>query len=311
MTRGKEIVIIDDDIISVEILQRFLIKDGFKVHLSRDGQAGLDLIKKIKPDMVISDMLLPRLHGLDVCKKIKADEELRKTVVVLMTAVYRDEKYKDEVDKVGADGFFLKPFDLANVLTQIQHLLPEEDAGEAEPDPAEEQLNAAVEERESRLIAAVTKIEKLFQEADEVDATLLKQMYGELKALATTSETVGNEELERWANTLAAYLSSLVEEGSRTTEMERRRIETYLSGLFQAASGEPAATLSPSAPSPNQKDPWVPKYTSVYLVENDTALANELALQLELFGYKVEVFDDLTDLKANTYYRRYFFGAII
>ena len=120
---NRVIAVIDDDLPSVEMLVKFLRDAGHTVHFFYDGLSGFQYAKEHKPDLVICDMLLPKLHGLDVCRKIKADPSLHEVTVILMTAVYRDARYRKEVEAVGANGFFTKPFELQKVMERIQRVL--------------------------------------------------------------------------------------------------------------------------------------------------------------------------------------------
>ncbi len=120
---GNKIVIIDDDQVIQDSLQEFFTEAGYSVHLAGDGISGFDLIIKEKPDIILTDILLPRLHGIAVCEKIRADDELRFIPIILMTGVYKDVNLRMYVYKGLADDFIEKPFLEADLLRKIENLL--------------------------------------------------------------------------------------------------------------------------------------------------------------------------------------------
>lgn len=112
----KKIVIVEDDRVTLTMLETVLKKQGFQVSTAQDGAAGLALVQLQKPDIVITDMLIPKIHGIDLCQEIRADEELKSTKVILMTAVYKGLHFKQDVDEAGADYCIEKPLDMAKIL---------------------------------------------------------------------------------------------------------------------------------------------------------------------------------------------------
>ncbi len=122
-----KIVIIDDDRITLAVIEKALILDGFWIYSAKDGEEGLELVKREKPDILISDMLIPKIHGIDLCKKVKESQELKHTRVILMSAVYKNITYKDLIMESGADDFMEKPVDLNTLKDKINKLLKVKD----------------------------------------------------------------------------------------------------------------------------------------------------------------------------------------
>ena len=122
-----KIVIIDDDRITLAVIEKALILDGFWIYSAKDGEEGLELVKREKPDILISDMLIPKIHGIDLCKKVKESQELKHTRVILMSAVYKNITYKDLIRESGADDFMEKPVDLNTLKDKINKLLKDKD----------------------------------------------------------------------------------------------------------------------------------------------------------------------------------------
>ncbi len=85
------------------------------------------MVKREKPDILISDMLMPKIHGVDLCKKVKESHELKHTRVILMSAVYNKITYRDIISESGADDFIEKPVDLNDLKARINKLLKDKD----------------------------------------------------------------------------------------------------------------------------------------------------------------------------------------
>jgi len=124
---SNKIVIVDDDRITRAILEKALIIRGFWVYSAKDGAEGYELVKREKPDLLISDMLIPKIHGLDLCRKIKESPDLRDVKIILMTAVYKNIALIQEAKASGADEFIEKPLNIENVIKLINKLLNKEE----------------------------------------------------------------------------------------------------------------------------------------------------------------------------------------
>lgn len=121
---GKRILVVDDDKNIDQILHASLSAMGFEVYVARNGEEGLAQFKTATPDLVLLDVLLPKVNGWDVCKNIKNTPEGRKIPVVLMSAVYKTPKMqRDAREKFKADQFLEKPFQLSRLLTMVTTLL--------------------------------------------------------------------------------------------------------------------------------------------------------------------------------------------
>jgi len=118
-----KILIIDDDRVTLTMLEMILSRHGYQVLSAKDGAEGLDLITKEKPDAVISDMLIPKIHGLELCTKIRQDPQLKDIKVILMTAVYKGAAFQFEAKDSGADHFIEKPIDTNELLDKLDKLL--------------------------------------------------------------------------------------------------------------------------------------------------------------------------------------------
>lgn len=118
-----KILIIDDDRVTLTMLEMILSRHGYQVLSAKDGAEGLELATKEKPGAVISDMLIPKIHGLELCTKIKQDPQLKDIKIILMTAVYKGAAFQFEVRDSGADHFIQKPIDTNELLDKLDKLL--------------------------------------------------------------------------------------------------------------------------------------------------------------------------------------------
>jgi CheY-like chemotaxis protein len=117
--KGKKILIADDDPPLRKVLGKILTDAGYDVVLAEDGESAVEKAASERPHLVITDGLMPKMHGFLVCKAIKQMESPPK--VILLTAVYTKRNYKWEVrEQYGADDFLTKPFELSELLACIE-----------------------------------------------------------------------------------------------------------------------------------------------------------------------------------------------
>ncbi len=124
---GKKILVIEDDPQLQRIMVAALSKTGYEVILSGNGTEGESEIKAQRPDLVITDVMLPGKNGLDICIDLKKDPEISSIPVIMMTCLTDDSSRADDYwqKETGADDFISKPFPLTELLKRIQVLLPE------------------------------------------------------------------------------------------------------------------------------------------------------------------------------------------
>jgi len=119
---AKRILVVDDDLPLRRVLGKILTTAGYEVMLVEDGKTAIEMAKQEKPDVVITDALMPRMHGFLVCKALKAFESPPK--VIVLTAVYTQLNHRREVrEKYGADDLIIKPFAVSELLDSIEKQL--------------------------------------------------------------------------------------------------------------------------------------------------------------------------------------------
>ncbi|MDO8376010.1 MAG: response regulator [Aquabacterium sp.] len=117
-----KILIADDEpniLISLEYLMK---REGFEVHLARDGREALALLQQERPRLVLLDVMMPHLSGFEVCQALRADEALKDTLVLMLTAKGRDTDVAKGLG-VGADGYMTKPFSTKELVQKVRSLL--------------------------------------------------------------------------------------------------------------------------------------------------------------------------------------------
>lgn len=125
------ILIVEDDNSLGEVLDYNLRQEGYEVHLSRDGQQGLRFAREECPDLIVLDLMLPMIDGLEVCRQLRADPKTRELAILMLTA--RSEESDELVGfTVGADDYVTKPFSVKVLLQRINALLRRKDKGNAE-----------------------------------------------------------------------------------------------------------------------------------------------------------------------------------
>lgn len=112
----KKILVVDDEKSIAEILKFNLVKEGFEVYVAFDGQEAIDIVHKISPDLMLLDLMLPKMDGLEVCRTVRQTHDLP---IIMLTA-------KDsEIDKVlglelGADDYVTKPFSNRELIARVK-----------------------------------------------------------------------------------------------------------------------------------------------------------------------------------------------
>ncbi len=119
---GRIIAVVDDEEDIVDLITHHLEKEHFKVEVFYDGESILEYVKKNKPDLIILDLMLPGVDGLEVCKLLKKDELTSSIPIIMLTAK------SSEADKVvglelGADDYIVKPFSPRELLARIKSVL--------------------------------------------------------------------------------------------------------------------------------------------------------------------------------------------
>lgn len=119
---AQKVLVVEDHLDTRELLKYNLTSAGFDVATAGDGQSGLDMAAAFRPDIVLLDLMMPGIDGLETCRQLKADASLSRIPVIMLTAK------SDEVDKIvglelGADDYVVKPFSPRELVLRIKAVL--------------------------------------------------------------------------------------------------------------------------------------------------------------------------------------------
>ncbi len=130
MTQGQtnpvesaiSILLVDDNEQNLELMTAYIEELGCVIRIARDGVEALEQVAAQKPDLILLDVMMPRMSGFQACKKLKSDESTKDIPVVMVTALSEVSDVEHAVD-VGADDFLSKPVNRLELLTRVRSLL--------------------------------------------------------------------------------------------------------------------------------------------------------------------------------------------
>lgn len=118
----KKILVVDDESGLVEMLSIRLEANNYQVIAASDGQEGLDKARAESPDLIILDLMLPKLDGCQVCRALKSDEKYKQIPIVIFTARAQESDVKAG-NEAGADAYITKPFEPDILLAKVNQLI--------------------------------------------------------------------------------------------------------------------------------------------------------------------------------------------
>jgi two-component system alkaline phosphatase synthesis response regulator PhoP len=134
------ILVVEDEESIVELVKLYLTKEGYRVNVARDGQEALEAARRLPPDLVVLDLMLPRLDGWEVCRRLRKESDVP---IIMLTA------RTDDVDKIvglelGADDYVTKPFNPRELVARVRAVLRRAQGGQ-NPDAAIEVADVRVD----------------------------------------------------------------------------------------------------------------------------------------------------------------------
>jgi DNA-binding response OmpR family regulator len=122
---AKKVLIADDNLFNRELLAdalRRFQKQGVIFIITEDGTSTLEIAKKEKPDLILLDVMMPGLSGMDICKALKGDPEFKSIYIIMVTARAQQED-RMMAASAGADEYITKPYDIRQVRERVQKVL--------------------------------------------------------------------------------------------------------------------------------------------------------------------------------------------
>ena len=119
---NKTILVVDDEQDILDLIEYNLKKEGFKVLKAENGEKGIEIANEYKPDLVLLDIMMPKMDGLETVELMRKDEELKRTPVIFLTA-RSDEKTEIESLNKGGDDFITKPISTTKLVSRIKAVM--------------------------------------------------------------------------------------------------------------------------------------------------------------------------------------------
>ncbi|MBI2944642.1 MAG: response regulator [Candidatus Wallbacteria bacterium] len=212
LTIGKRLLIVDDSELVVTMLADHLESEGFDILVANDGQQGYERVLADKPDLVITDVQMPRMSGLDLTRKLRENESTRPLPIVMITTLNTMDDRMAGIE-AGADDLINKPFNKQMLLLKIRNLLKAS------------ALNRQVQSNYEEMKAVNAELDKLQkkhkywmevvgEEIKEVAANLqmtLGKLQGEMASCPESAQKVAKYAFD-YARTLADRLDKVFKE---------------------------------------------------------------------------------------------------
>ena len=146
---GPRTLVVDDEAELARLVADYLTREGFHAEIAGDGEQALELVRRIRPDVVVLDLMLPGMDGIEVCRRLRTFSD---AYVIMLTA------RAEEVDKliglsVGADDYLTKPFSPRELVARVKAMLRRPRGGTQEQEPARRRFGDLVIDPSSREVS--------------------------------------------------------------------------------------------------------------------------------------------------------------
>ena len=115
----ERVLVVDDEAIVTEVVERYLVREGYRVTVATDGEAALELAREGGPDLVVLDLMLPKLDGLEVCRRLRQES----SVPIIMLTAKGEESDRILGLGLGADDYLTKPFSPGELAARVKAVL--------------------------------------------------------------------------------------------------------------------------------------------------------------------------------------------
>lgn len=233
----NKILLIDDDTKIIAALKNFLQQSGYRIIEAYNGAMGYKFLQEEKPDLIIIDMLIPGIAGLELCRKIKENPDYSKIPVLLMTEVYKKLTYKLEAKRYGCDAFIEKPIDFKELIKIIKKYLP-----------ASNEIKVSEEELFNVELAIITEefiqeLPKRFQELEKILSELIlnennsektKEIYKIIHSLCGTAGTFNLITIYEVAHSFLKLLNEIIENKIDFSQEHHHKFNEYITQMKES-----------------------------------------------------------------------------
>ncbi|MEM6341179.1 MAG: response regulator [Pseudomonadota bacterium] len=119
---GKRVLLVEDELNIVEAIRFLLSREGWQVETHVDGATAIEKIKKVRPDLVVLDYMLPGKNGMDILTELRADSDFSDLPILMLTARGQS-KDRAQAERAGVSRFMTKPFSNTEVLNAVRDLV--------------------------------------------------------------------------------------------------------------------------------------------------------------------------------------------
>jgi len=120
MSVNRQILVVEDDLKTVELIRLYLERDGYQVTIAHNGRDGLDAARQKRPDLMVLDLMLPRISGLDICRILRMEQST--VPIIMLTAKSTEDDLLLGLD-LGADDYITKPFSPRELVARVRTVL--------------------------------------------------------------------------------------------------------------------------------------------------------------------------------------------
>ena len=145
--KATKILVVDDEQDILELIRHTLNKEGYEVHVAANGQQAVEKAKKIKPNLILMDVMMPVMDGMEACRQLKEDPETSELAIIFLTA--RSEEFAELAGfEAGADDYISKPIRARVLLSRIRALLRRNSGGSPENEVVKLEFDDLIIDRE-------------------------------------------------------------------------------------------------------------------------------------------------------------------
>ena len=116
---GKKVLLVDDDKLIDKMISTFFLSRGISTEIAMNGIEGLEVLKKIRPDAIILDLMMPGMDGFEFCEQVKKNEQLKDIPIIVISAFCTEGNIK-RILALGACEFFKKPFRIKELIEKVK-----------------------------------------------------------------------------------------------------------------------------------------------------------------------------------------------